>query len=630
MLDHGSPVNPAVPAGSMASRYLSPLHLAAHYGDLPICELLIARGAEVNSELPTDGGMWIYNTRQTPLHHAAQSGDSEVVGLLVAHGAQVHAADSAKETPLHLATRRGCQGIVDMLLSHGANASATDREGRTPLHHAAERKDRAIVESLLSYGADANRKSRDGRTPTSIATQNGSEDIVKLLTAGQAHVTIHAAASMGDIETMARLVKNGVDINRLDVHGQTAMHAAVAAGHLATVRWLVEHGTHLNLADNKGSTALSIALRIAQKSNFSRDPNEIARSAAMKSRQRDIVAFLLGQGGTLNFSLGMPRKTVLSHSGEIADLLIEAGHNLEPYCDDKATLLHRAAWWGNEEAVQNLITLGADLNAADRMGGTSLHAALQNGCTRYWDVIHGPHVKIVKVLLQHGARVNATNNHNITALHGAARYGHIEAMELLLAHGADPNIAADEGTTPLVLLLNCHWLTVDETKTRMKDFTIEFIRRGVRVDVQNDQGVTPLQQAAALDFPDLLEELLTRGAPVNAKSSTGWTPLHSAVAADSVRCVEMLLEHGTQVNSLGHSPTWVPGIPWHRFEKATVTPLHIAASQGNSRIVRLLIAAGADVNARGNDHKTPLHLASEKKHAEIVKILLDNGAEPNI
>lgn len=169
-------------------------------------------------------------------------------------------------------------------------------------------------------------------------------------------------------------------------------------------------------------------------------------------------------------------------------------------------------------------------------------------------------------------------------------------MELLLTQGADPNAATKEGITLLSILLRSHWLMAEETKVRMKDYVMGLLRRGMRIDGQSADGVTTLQQAAALEFPDLLEELLSRGAPVHARSNKGWTALHSAVATGHTDYVEILLKHGAEVNIVGDPPFngWIPALFQHHIERVPATPLQIAISQGNDRIVELLIGVKAD------------------------------------
>ena len=658
LLNKGAEVNPETQTAKISSRYVTPLHLAVHYNDLAICEHLLQRGAKVDSQMPTESS-WMYAARQTPLHFAAYSRNTKLVALMIKHGAEINATDHYGRTPLHCAVQRKDRAITKLLLSHGADINATDHYGNKPLHDAAENQDLIIVRMLLSHGADSNPTNLEGRTPTSIAEHNGNTEIVKLLTAKHSQTTIYSAANMGDIDTMDQLIKTGLNVNKKDIHGNTAMHAAITAGQIPSVKWLLDHGAEPNCPENKYMAPLSVSLRIAQTFSFSSDPNEVARFNTIKSKQREIMTLLIRHGASPGFAYGIPRKTVLSHPIKVAELLIDAGPNFEP-CDSKATLLHRAAWWGHKEVVEDLIELGADVNAVDGVGGTPLHAAIQSGCTRYWDVIHGPYVDVLEVLVQHGAQVNATNNRNITPLHGAAGYGDVNAVELLIdyganvnvtsgtnqtplhmaairgstdvmallmARGADPNIRDNEGNTLLFLLLSSFQLTRDQVQKGVIDYAIELVRQGVLVDIRNDQGVTPLQQAAALGHPDLLKVILARGAPVNLKSTTGWTALHSAVASGNSECVEMLLKYNAQGNILGTLPDIIrlPRRIW-----PAQTPLHIAIYQRYNTVIPLLIASGSDVNAVDGNQNTPLQIAIKINNLEAVKLLRESGADSNI
>lgn len=584
LLDHGAPADPLAPLGSTAGRYLSPLHLAAHYGDLAICELLIARGADANSKLPAENKLWLYPTQRTPLHHAAASRNGQLVRFLLEQGAEINTADSEGQTPLLVASKHADPSVVETLLSRGADANAADREARTALHHAAERRDAAMVKTLLSHGADADRKSRDGQTPTSIATANGSEEIVRLLTNRHGRVTIHTAAAMGDLAALERLVKEGIDVNRLDVQGQTALHAAANTGQLAVVRWLVEHGANVDLADNKKATALSIATDQARAAR---------RMTTEEVKYKAVMALLISRGASLSFDYGVPKESVLSHGETMADVVLASPPNGDMVPDANNTLLHWAAHGGNKQAVLDLIELGADLNVPNSGGATPLHYAIPR-FSKPWgeDPYLRRHRDIVRLLIDRGAVVDP----NSTILLRAADCSDVEIMDLLLAKGVDPNAATKEGITLLSVLLRSHWLTAEETKVRMKSYIMGLIWRGLRIDGQTADGVTTLQQAAALEFPDLFQELLSRGAPVNAKSNKGWTALHSAVAVGQAELVESLLKHGVEVNVVGDPPFtgWIPALFQHPVERVPATPLQIAISQGNDRIVELLIGVKAD------------------------------------
>jgi ankyrin repeat protein len=160
--------------------------------------------------------------------------------------------------------------------------------------------------------------------------------------------------------------------------------------------------------------------------------------------------------------------------------------------------------------------------------------------------------------------VNATAVFVWTPLHYAARFGHKEITELLIAAGTDVN-AKDEGEfTPL------HWAGTKE----------------------------------------IVELLIAAGADVNVKDEYGGTPLASAVETKEI--VELLIAAGADVNAK---------------DKDDMTPLHEAASWGHKDVVELLIANGADLNARDWSGETPLDWAEETNNKEIAELLRKHGGK---
>jgi ankyrin repeat protein len=128
---------------------------------------------------------------------------------------------------------------------------------------------------------------------------------------------------------------------------------------------------------------------------------------------------------------------------EAARLLIEAGAdvNAQDHQQDSAFLLAGAR--GHTEIVRLALQAGADLTLTNRYGGTALIPACHYG-----------HVDTVRVLLQSRIDVNHVNRLGWTALleavilgDGGPRYRSI--VQLLLAHGAAPNLTDNQGVSPL-------------------------------------------------------------------------------------------------------------------------------------------------------------------------------------
>lgn len=149
-----------------------PLCVAAGSGHGSIVEMLIERGADVN----TQGG--------TPLSSAVKSwGKSSkereaVVKALLQAGANPNSVDSRGCTPLCHA-RNG--GMVRLLIEAGANPNLGRDNGETPLMLAVKRGDAAAVKLLLDKGADTEIKNKEGLAPLLVAAQRGDLDTIKLL-----------------------------------------------------------------------------------------------------------------------------------------------------------------------------------------------------------------------------------------------------------------------------------------------------------------------------------------------------------------------------------------------------------------------------------------------------------------
>ncbi|KAH0534139.1 hypothetical protein FGG08_007265 [Glutinoglossum americanum] len=226
---------------------------------------------------------------------------------------------------------------------------------------------------------------------------------------------------------------------------------------------------------------------------------------------------------------------------------------------DIASPLYYASVLGLDKLVRLLLDRGAEVNAEGGLYGNALQAALANG-----------HEKIAQLLLGRGADVNAQGGKYGAALQAASRYGS-KVARVLLDRGANTNA-----------------------------------RGGV-------YG-TALRAASCHGHEEVAQLLLDRGADVNAWSGRYGTALQMASGQDQEEVVQLLLDRGADVN----------------IHNGLGTPLYTASCCGYEKVVQLLLDRGADPNTRDAWHRTALQTALDNGHKKIAKLLLDQGADPEI
>ncbi len=178
------------------------------------------------------------------------------------------------------------------------------------------------------------------------------------------------------------------------------------------------------------------------------------------------------------------------------------------------------------------------------------------------------------------------------------------AKYLIEQQKANVNVQDEEGFTPLHLAAqNDH------------DKVVKLLlKQKANVDVQDKEGFTPLHLAAQNGHDSMVKLLLEKGANVNAKTEKGVTPLYLAAQAGYNDVAKLLLVKGANVNA--------------KAERG-FTPLHLAAQAGHNDVAKLLLVEGANVNAEANKGIAPLHVAVVHGHYDVVELLLERGADFN-
>ena len=187
-----------------------------------------------------------------------------------------------------------------------------------------------------------------------------------------------------------------------------------------------------------------------------------------------------------------------------------------------------------------------------------------------------------------------------TPLFSAVTWGSTQVMELLLARGADVNVADKYGQTPL------HWAV----QTRGERAVEVLIEHGADMLATRADGCDSLQVAAGRGTTDFADTLLEAGMNVDTTGKTGRTPLTYAVEFGDGGMARFLLGHGADVNAA---------------QGDRMSALHRAALLGDEYLLELLLDAGAHVNAAGLGGRTPLDYALVSGSRAAPLLLQEHG-----
>jgi ankyrin repeat protein len=478
-------------APSAADVPASPLATAAARGDLATVRKLLDAGPE-NVDAPDRDG--------TPaLDWVVRLGDADLVARLLAAGAAVDAPDRRGVTPMQVAIGAGNTALVRRLLEAGADARRLDSAGEPPLMLAARIGEPGVARALLEHGAAVDGQDASyGQTPLMIAARDGHLELARaLLDAGadpNAQTRAEPAPRFVPPSESPPGLSKGIGIiragwpegrgKRFPAGGsKTPLLYAARAGDVGTTKLLVERGAKLELADGNGVTPLLEAMLNANVFRVRRE----------------------GRSGHL----------------QVANALLDAGADVD------------AMDWYGETALWAAVDLrNLELGPADKRTGvrdealalmTRLLAAGANPNARTKEF--PPERRYITTVVGSVAWVDLTGQ---TPFLRAAAAGDLAAMRLLLAHGANPNIATAAGTTPLMVAAGVNW-AVGETFDEGPAALLEAVKLahdlGNDVNAVNSMGVGAIHGAANRGANDVIEYLAANGARLDVPDKQGRTPL---------------------------------------------------------------------------------------------------------
>ncbi len=402
-----------------------------------------------------------------------------------------------------------------------------------------------------------------------------------------------AIFSGNPVSTIEHLLNHGNDINRRTHDSRTYLFWAASRGDLELMKFLVENGAKTDLVDSHGYSVMQFA-------------------AASGQSNTQIYDFLVKQG---------------------ADLKNETDHH------GRNVLLIAAPRLKNIELVDYFVKKGLRLDATDNEGNGIFNLAAQGG-----------NIDVLKALVEKGVAIEKNMHTNENAILFASKGGRgrsngLEVFEYLVGLGLDADITSNSGVTPL------HNLS-----SSTKDVSIlqYFIDKGIKTNEVDEDGNTPLINAASRNQLEVVAYLTEKGSDVNYTNKNGHSALTLAIQSNSAEVVAYLISRGAktdiidkQGNNLAYHLFETRGLPRDFDKKVNAlqqagfdfkdlqadnsTIWHLAVTKNNLDMLKQVQSIGADINAVDKQGNTVLHYAAMKSvNAELLRFLVEKGADKKI
>ena len=536
---------------------------------------------------------------------AAMRGDKAAVRELLKQGADVNGAQGDGMSALHWAAERGDAELADMLIYAGANVAAVTRIGQyTPLHLAGKSGSAPLTKALLKAGADVNaRSTNSGVTALHMAASAGSTDLINVLVDAKADVNAREAeagqtplmfaAGLNRVDAIKALVARGADASIttkvIDVPKFSALDRAAADRQRKVIATFVGKDQEGNASPSQVQSAIQAGREIVRSGKIPPPDPADANNPRQNFNPDEINPPVATKGGM----------TALLHASrqgyiEAAEALLDGGAKIDqPNAGDGTTAVLTAIINGQFDTAMMLIKRGANPNLVAKNNGVSpLWAAVNTPWqprTRFpqpqeMELQKHTYLEVMQALLDKGAnpdhRISShpwylvytgCGNRNCgladtsgsTAFWRAAYGTDLMAMKLLVAYGADPNIATMAPP--------------------------QQIRRGGG-GPPGAPGGQP-QGAGGAIMPTAEANMEKYDAPVIPAGGPGAFAIHAATGVE--------YGEGFAGNAHRHAPE-----AWMAVVKYLVEEL------------------GADVNQRDNDGYTPLHHAAARGDNEMIMYLV--------
>lgn len=398
------------------------LHWAAYWDEARALESLIRAGGDPNAR--NDYGA-------TPLWAACANRHPASVERLLVAGADPNVGLGSGETLLMRCAHTGDPRAVRALLAHGADVDTAEPvQGQTALMWAAANRQAAAARVLLGHGAAVDARTRAVRQFRGTGERSTTSPQGAAWFDAGGFTALLFAARHGDLESARALLAAGADVNDRAADGNSALVVAAMSGHENLAAFLLEQGADPHAAE-AGYTALHAAVLRSQPGLLrallaaGADPDAPLVRGTPVPRWTYQFVFTLREKGATPFTLAAKYL-----EPDLVRALAAAGADALIPMEDGTTALMAAVGLGLSRAT----------NRRSRLIAPELVAAEWGDEDRVFETVRA-------VIAAGGAAgIDQPGRNGDTALHAAARNRYRSVADLLIAHGADPDVQNEDGT----------------------------------------------------------------------------------------------------------------------------------------------------------------------------------------
>ncbi|XP_055671132.1 ankyrin repeat and death domain-containing protein 1A isoform X2 [Falco peregrinus] len=401
----------------------------------------------------------------------------------------------------------------------------------------------------------------------------------------------HDAAKRNDTARMEELIRRGVDIKAKNNIDRTALHWAAGAGHVDAVRLLLDHDFPV---DDEDSVQRRLSLF---------GMNALLLSAWFGHLH--VLQILVSAGAKIN-CVNRNGRNMLHCAAQrghiqVMEFIME---DLEDMCVDKTdkmdrTAFHLAAEYGRLEVVEFLIRLGCSHSAKDKDLSDSIHSKPSGPCS---SLSHPGYTLCKAVVYEHSVlwyihvRSVVYLQEENTALHLAAKNGHLSVLQKIVDIGVDLDGKNLEGLTALHLA----------AEGGHSDCVKLLLETGADVNAQT-QKMNCLHYAALHGYEEIARILMDAGIHTDAVNHQNASATHIAVLHNFPAMVKLFIDAECDLD-----------IPDNRQQ----TSLHIAAEHGRQDIAEMILVAGVNLKLTDKQGKTSLDVAARGNHINLVDMII--------